>query len=303
MNQLGTINFHDTHIGAWEEKQPDAFVDSGVFERFRSLLARLRDHRGFCIRQDQSVAKSIRHAYYVGRKGDLEFYAQAGGRMFQIEFFQNINVEHRAGGRYDYGKFTRMPRTMQLACAVELSHVLRKLIEMGYDLNGTRQGITSPDLLSVLRHAQGRTDEGDPLMQFNRSWNFPGDWERGGRFERDESGWPTMKSVGCGSTKDRDGRPMVSGEMMYCRHKGRLFRGVARPAPNGNWVLVSNGNAIYVPTRELFRCEDPSTEPRRFVPGQRARVRSELEKVLMANQYQRVEALARVARALEARSQ
>lgn len=287
---IGTINFFATHIGAWEESHDfDA-----VAERFRSLIARLRDHRGFRVRQDDGVAKRIRSNHYVGRKGDLEFHAETSGRMFQVEFFQNINTANRYGGRYDFAKFDRMPRTMQLACAVEMSHVLRKLIELGYVLKGTRQGITSADTLSVLRHARGRTDEGDPLATFNRQWNFESDWARGGRFERDASGWPTASSVGAALDKDRDGVPLVSGETMYCRHNGRLFRGIARPAPNGQWILLSHGRAKYAHASYLFRCADPSAEPRRVVPKQSARVREELEMALKANEYRRVEALARV---------
>lgn len=297
---IGTINFFGTHIGAWEETTTREFVAPGVYERFRATLARLRDHRGFRVHQDTSVHKLIRRGHYLGRKGDLEFHAEAHGRTFAIEFFQNVNIKNRNGGRYDFDKFERMPRTMQLACAVEMSHVLRKLIELGYVLEGTRQGITSAGLLPVLRHAQGRTDEGDPLMQFNRSWNFESDWKRGGRFDRDESGWPTVKAVCCGVPKDRDGQLLVSGETMYCRRKGGLFRGVARPAPNGGWVLIAHGRSVHVDERELFRCDDPSAEPRRLVPGQLKRVRAELEKALKASAYDRVEALARVARKLEA---
>lgn len=287
----GTINFFETHIGAWEETRDF----EAVGERFRSLMARLRDHRGFRVRQDTSVNRLIRRSYYIGSKGDLKFHAHAAGRTFQIEFFQEINVENRNGGRYDFRKFERMPRTMQLACAVELSHVLRKLLELGYVLPGRRQGITSAELLPVLRHAQGRTDEGNPLAAFNQSWNFESDWERGGRFERDASGWPTVAAVSDGRPSiDRDGRLLVSGETMYCRRDGRLFRGVARPVPNGSWLLISHGCGVHVQPSELFRCADPSAEPRRLVTKQRERVRAELEKALKANAYERVETLARV---------
>lgn len=285
---LGTINFFETHIGAWEETRDFA----PVTRRFRAVLGRLT-RRGFRIEQDPNYGR----AWYVGRKGDLELAAHAYGRTFQIEFFQSLNVEHLHGGRYDFRKFQRMPRAMQLQCAVEISHVLRKLLSMGYVLEGTRHGITSADLLSVLRHAQGRTDEGDPLMTFNRSWNFEGDWKRGGRFERDASGWPTVAAVSSGwAGKDRDGLPLVSGETMYCRQRGRLFRGVVRPAPNGNWAVISHGHAVYVQAGELFRCDDPSAAPRRLVPKQRERVRVELDKALKENAYHRVEALARVLR-------
>ncbi len=291
---VGSIIFFETHIGAWEEN-----VDRpAIHARFMSVLARLRDHRGFRIRQDQSVAKVIRHGFYDGRRGDLEFFARQSGRMFEIEFFQNVSIENRNGGRYDGRKFARMPRTMQLACAVEMSHVLRKLLELGYVLEGRRQGITSAELLPVLRHAQGRTDEGDPLAAFNRNWNFESDWKRGGRFERDASGWPTVAAVCCGPSKDRDGLPMVSGETMFCRRGGRLFRGVVRPTPNGQWIVISHGHAVYAQARELFRCDDPSAEPRRVVPGQLQRVRAEIEKALAANAYRRVEKLSGVAAAL-----
>lgn len=124
---------------------------------------------------------------------------------------------------------------------------------------------------------------------------------RGGRFERDESGWPTLAAVSSGwPAKDRDGLPLVSGETMYCRRRGRLFRGTARPGPNDNWSLISHGRAIHVQARDLFRCVDASVEPRRLVPGQLGRVRVELEKALKANKYGRVETLARVSRMIEA---
>lgn len=300
---LGTINFFETHIGAWEEVKPDAFIHTPMYERFRSVLARLRDHRGFRIHQDTSVDRLIRRGYYLGRKGDLEFRAEAAGRTFHIEFFQNVVVENPNGGLYDFQKFKRMPRAMQLACAVEMSHVLRKLTELGYILEGTRQGSTRTDPLSVLRHAQGRTDDGDPLAQFNRQWNFESDWKHGGRFERDESGWPTVKAVCCGAPKDRDGQPLVSGEVMYCRHAGRLYRGVARPMPNDEWTLISNGDSIIVQARDLFRCNNPADEPRRLVPKQFDRVRAELRKAVKAGSYRRVESLARVARKLEIQAQ
>lgn len=290
MASQGTINFFETHVSAWEEH-----VTEAVLDRFRSVLARLRDQRGFRIGQDQSVHKLIRKGYYFGRKGDLEFHAECSGRMISIEFFQNLNVENPNGGRYDFRKFTRMPRTMQLACVVEMSHVLRKLLELGYVFEGTRQGITSAELLPVLRHAQGRTDEGDSLARFNRAWTNH-------RYERDESGWPSAREVRYWPGKDRDGRPIVSGETMYCRHKGRLYRGVARPNMNDMWILISHGRDIHVHATALFRCDDPAAEPRRLVPKQAERVRAELEKALKANAYDRVETLARVARALEASS-
>lgn len=286
--QIGTINFFDTHIGAWEDH-----VDGpAIHDRFRSVIARLVDHRGFRMHQDASVPKTIRKCYYQGRKGDLEVRAECTGRTFNFVFFQSLNVENPYGGRHDFNKFGRMPRPMQFACVVEMCHVLRKLVELGYVVDG-RHGLSRIDPLSVLRHAQGRTDEGDPLGTFNIAW-------RADRFARDESGWPTAESVGAVGAKDRDGLPVEAGSIMFCRDRGgRLFRGVARPTPNEQWVLLgpSGTSARTWSTKALFRSAD--REPRRFVPGQRDRVLKELQDELKKKNFDRVEALARVAGALE----
>lgn len=298
MRPVNTINFHETNIGAWEERgKPCDPIDARMLEVLKSVMSRLRDHRGFQVRQDASVHKLIRRAHYVGRKGDLEFHAETGGRTFSITFFQNVNIENPHGGRYDFRKFERMPKLMQLACVVEMSHVLRKLVELGYVLEGRRQAITSTDLLSVLRHAQGRADEGNPLAKFNRTWGDGFGTEP--RFERDESGWPSAKAMDLKGwvAKDRDGLPVEVGSLMYCRDaKGHLFRGIARPVPNGQWkVLGPGGTSAHAwASRDLFR--DATGNARRFVHGQAARLRKELDKALRADNYRRVAALADVLR-------
>lgn len=296
MSPIGTIDFFETHIGVWEERDGQVgLFDGRMMEVLKSVMARLRDHRGFRVLQDVGVNKLIRRGYYVGKKGDLEFHAETGGRTFKIEFFQNISVDNPHGGRYDFRKFERMPKTMQLACAVEMSHVLRKLVELGYVFEGRRQLITSADPLSVYQHAQGVSNEGNPLAEFNRRWNFGKEQ----RFERDESGWPSAKAMNPEGWlgKDRDGLPVEVGSLMYCRDRnGYLFRGIARPVPNGQWeVLGPGGTSAHAwASRDLFR--DATGERRRFVYGQSARLRKELNKALQANNYQRVSTLADVLR-------
>lgn len=274
--RVGTINFFGTHIGAWAE-EPNGDV---ARRRLRSVLGHM-SKRGFAVERDPKVARdypTIANGYYVARRGDLEFAAEAAGRSFSIEFFPR-------GGRYEHDKFARLPRAMQLVCAVELRHVLRKMIALGFALD-ERQGVKSADLLAVLRHAQGRTNEGDPLAEFNRGWGAD-------RFERDTSGWPVPRESGSYNC-DRDRVPLVTGEEVYTRQNGRLYRGVARPAVNGSWMLLSNGSAVSVAPQKVFRCADPSAEPRRLVPGQGRRLRLELEKALKANAFRRVETLARL---------
>jgi hypothetical protein len=279
---IGTINFFGSHIGAWE-----ADVTDGVYERFRSTLARLVDHRGFRATQDPSAHKLLRSGRYDGRKGDLFFRAECTGRTFSFEFFGE-------GGRYQYDRFVRMPKPLQYAGAVEMSHLLRKLGELGYAGFDRRHEPAGIDPLSVLHHARGE-DRGTPLERFNRLWNFGSDWARGGRFERDESGWPSARSMLEGRREvDADGLPVEVGSLMYCRDdRGRLFRGVARPCPNGQWILLgpSETTARAWAAKDLFR--DIDGAPRRFVRGQKERLRKEIDEALKAENYGRVAVLAR----------
>lgn len=277
----GTINFFRTHIAAWEEH-----VTDGVHERFRSTLARLVDHRGFHAVQDRSGHKLNHRNYYDGRKGGLLFRAECTGRTFSFDFFGE-------GDRYESGAFARMPRPLQHACAVEMSHLLRKLGELGYEGFDRRHEPEGIGPLAVLRHARGESGE-SPLDRFNRSWNFESDWARGGRFERDASGWPTARAVRAEHARDRDGLPIEVGSPMYCHDaRGRLFRGVARPCPNGQWILLGP-SATYAyawGASSLFR--DIEGEPRRSVQGQKERLRKEIASALKAENFARVAVLAR----------
>jgi hypothetical protein len=304
VNRTGTINFFESHIGLWEET-----VDEPAMRRvLRSILARLTDHRGWKFVVDPEVAAKyprLARTHFYGRKGDLECNAETVGRTIRIEFFQNVaNVDNPHGGRYCSQKFQRMPRPMQLACAIEMAHVLRKAVELGYVLEGRRHGITSTDLLAVLRHAEGRTDENNPLAKFNRGWNFDSDWERGGRFERDADGWPSAKEYAHWPARDRDGVRIRSGDVVYVRHEGRLFRGIARPNMNDMWIVISPATAsapatlVYETARRLFRCEHPDQEPRRLIPNQAGRLTAELDAAVKAKRYPRVVALARTLEAL-----
>ena len=298
--RMGTINFFDTHLSTWEE----AVDEPAMHAVLRDVISRLVHHRGFKFQQDPHTLKhypSLAKSHFYGRKGDLECSANTCGRVVEFDFFQNVaNIDHPNGGQYCSGKFRRMPSTMQLQCAVELAHVLRKFVELGYVLDGHRQGIINTDLLAVLRHAQGRSDEDDPLAAFNRQHNFESDWKRGGRYQCDPSGWPAESEYLCWPSRDRGGNPIRSGDVVYVRHHGRLFRGIARPNMNDMWLVISPATAsapaevVCEQARCLFRCEAPDQEPRRLVPGQDERLERELRRAVQRLDFHRVATLATV---------
>jgi hypothetical protein len=307
----GDIRVYDTSVSLWEgddggprwteDQRQRVFRE--VEGEFKSLLSRMRS-RGWKVTRDPHVAKhykAIAHLHWLGQKGDLRFFAEAGGRTAKVEFYQEISIDNPNGGRYDFDKMGRMPRRdMRLQCAVEMAAVVNKLVERGYTLpREIRPDAVLFDVLCVAED-RSRTRRKSPLDVFNERWNSPWDWKRGvHRFERDETGWPTVKEYNpYGRNVDRDGVAIVNGSTMYCRKKGRLVRGIAYTNIGEQWRLVHGAEdprwGDYMSSHELFRCDNPDQQKRRVVPHQEQRLLKELEKATKAHNYDRVAALGRV---------
>lgn len=285
LQRTGRITIHSTTVSAWEEH----YVDDTMRSSLAALIVFLRK-RGFTAQMDPNTVKnypSIARGHWLVCKGDLQASIKLCGRHLSAEFFQEINVSNPNGGRYDFDKFHRMPRTMQLMCIVEVTAIVRKLESIGYTFQRKNGDVVALDMLGV-RDAMNPPNRRGTLEEFNDRWNFPGDWKRGGRFECDETGWPTAKAIG--THKDKNGVVIRNGDVRYLYRHGNLMRGVVRTNMNGMWTV---GDFACVGSSDLFLC-DPTTMARRHVPGQPGRLRRELEKALKRNDYRRVGALSRV---------
>jgi len=286
------------HIGVWEENVDE----TAMLAVLRSLRERMRS-RGWAVEIDTAHTnyRPLQLRRHLARKGDLRYYASTSGRHLEVNFFQEITTEP-GRGRYDGQYFRDMPRHLRIPCIVEMVAVIRKLQDCGYRLNPYQltQGVPLP--LALLKLFDGRRFEGDPLGAFNDSWGG----RRGEvRFDRDETGWPSAKEVGCWHPLDRDGVRLHQGDWRYIRPtwlwpqpKGRIIYGQVYGGINGQWELVSNG-VVYsgcFQAREFFSCERPDLEPRRLVPGQKDRLEKELAKALEKKDWRRVEVLAGVIR-------
>lgn len=286
--RAGSTNIFETHFGLWEEDVDEP----GMRLVFHAMLDHLRS-RGWHVEQDPRTLEhfpTLADWRWVGHKGDLRMHAKTNGRASQIDFYQEIHVENPNGGRYDFDKFNRMPRTMQLQCVVEMTALARKALSLGYTLgNDMREATLMRDVLRAAR----RDHYGDPpLVQFNRTWQAD-------RFKRDEIGWPTVAEYDRGGRNwDRDHVPLRNGETRYFRQRGRLLRGVVYTNMGNMWMVVLGGGVTYEAGFNLFYCDRPDLEPRRLVPGQAKRVRAELDKALKAGAYGRVERLAKVCQKL-----
>ncbi len=288
--RVGEIHAYDTNISVWEEGSHGGIDEPGMRLTFRAMLGRLHT-RGFTMDRDPRVLRnhpSIANGYWRGRKGDLEFRGETCGRTAKIEFFQNVaNVENRNGGEFDHEKLSRMPRSMRLACIVEMLAVTRKLLSIGYTL-GAKAFDPRLSLQRALLNIAEDYRPTDPLEHFNKRWEP-------GRFKRDASGWPTYDEYSQhGSNDDRDKQPIRNGEVRYFRYRGRLMRGVAYTNMGNMWAVHSGLGIQCMASYELFSCERPDLLPRRHVPRQVERLKSELEKATKAEQWSRVATLARI---------
>lgn len=277
------IVVNGTHFAIWE----DHVDEKAMRQVFRAMIARLRS-RGFAVMRDpetEALYPSLAPFRWVGRKGDLEFHAETTGRVVRVEFFQNLNVENPNGGRYDFDKLNRMPPLMQRQCIIELTALVRRAQDIGYRLKVTTP-IGKPLLLHVSHLARG-TEPDSLLDRFNKNWDAS-------RFKRGPDGWPIVEEIGY-YRKDRDGVPLVSGDVRYFCHHGRLNRSRVWGGINGRWLVVSGSGVWHVSGHELFSC-DPTKFPRRFVPNQIGRLEREIEQAMKAKDWPSVARIAGVLR-------
>lgn len=291
---MAGIHIHDTMVQLWfAHGSPD---DDGSLQLLRSVLGRMR-RRGWTLAREGKFPDfdDLDRRHWVGRLGDLQMYAECFPMGMRVCFFQDINHENQNGGRYDFNKFSRLPRPMRLRCAVEMAAVVRKLLDRGFTLTRHEQGFDVEHVAwSVLRIAENRPT--DVLNAFNHSWNSEHDWARGGRFERDERGWPAVSAYDpYGHNKDRDDVPLRNGETRYFRgYNGRLYRGTIFCNMNQMWLVGTGVGRRNLNQRELFHCERPDLEPRRLMRNQPKRLRGLLDEAVKAEDFERVATLGRV---------
>ena len=115
---LSFINNTECNGPDWHKQR---FHHYALLHRVFNMLR----NEGFEIEKDKNVPKIIRKSHFVGRRGDLEFYAERYPRGFRIEFFQNVNFENPNGGRYDFEKFQKMPYLIRLQYIKYMNKIVR----------------------------------------------------------------------------------------------------------------------------------------------------------------------------------
>ncbi len=211
---------------SWRFKYPHF----GTLHRLFNMLRA----EGFTIENDAEVAKCIRDDYYIGRRGDLELYAHRYPAGFEIMFFQNVVIENKNGGRYDFHKFQRMPYMIRLRF-------------MKY----------RDKIIALLKSVEDLKDESKADPRLAEEWikaRYVEEWhheQKDMNFLLSDLDGQTQESY---NGRDRDEKTLHNGDVKYFRHwDGRLYRGrVYHNINNMWWVILDRFTVRNVASFELF---------------------------------------------------
>lgn len=259
------------HRGIWR-------VDYETFNRIQHALEAV----GFTFGPDPRIERDYpslgrwhRHGHRPTCAGAIFVKATTFPVGCRFEFFQEVVTENRNGGEYDFHKLGKMPYPIRKAFELALRAVRAHLAERGFTETFK---IHSPNP--------------DPLAWFNSCWD--GDYERRRgthRFERDETGWPTVEEIGKRCWGVTPEQPLIEqGGVRYFRdHNGRLLRGRCYGGINGMWTVVYGpGSRDFTSCSrgELFLC-DPRELPRRLHPRSKARIEKLMQSAVAEEDFER----------------
>lgn len=269
MKQTDEFYIHDTGIhfetseGRHEFDPRRRWVEEQYrhYSYFYRILHMLADE-GFSVEKEPGTwkrYKSISRNYWYGKRGGLEFSAKKFPAGFEIEFYQNINIENPNGGKYDFYKLEKMPYLIRLQYIVSM----RKIVEMLKTLTEVKD-----KTVPVSRSAEEKIK-----IDLAYGWRlFPDtdfDLLTGNRV-------PPDFCYG----RDRDKKPICNGDVKYFRDRrnGYIMRGRVYYRANAQWwVVLNRREAVIVNNYELFD-DFPSGEPARLAPDRVPEAYSQLRK-------------------------
>ena len=207
----------------------------GILHRLLNFLR----SRGWCVMNDDSVHKIIRKGYFCGKKRDLEFELRRYPVGFSFEFYQNIVFENPNGGRYDFGRFEKMPYTVRLMFLNETRHMKEFLENLGcIDNSKPIYGLAEDKI----------------KLDFVECWHHP---QKSMDFKLSDLDGETCE--GDYNHTDRDKKIILNGQVKYFRHwDGRLRRGrVYHNINNMWWVILDRFKYTNIADFQLF---DPTPD-------------------------------------------
>lgn len=224
------VHEHDTSVTAWYEVD---YTDADVAATRDAILAHLRS-RGFHLKTDPEIKKKypiLAPHHHVGHNGDLNVHIEQAGRSVKVEFWQDLVVENRNGGRYDFHRRQRMPYLIGKQYDNERSKLMAMLGARGLEVRPAKPRLAGMDFVNQKRA---------------ECWHW--------------NGGKILEMVGLyGNDKMRDGSRISEGDTVYFADYWagyRIVRGVARYNLNNMWwVVLPCGSVRNIASFELYRRE------------------------------------------------
>ena len=235
---IASINFYNgvevkDHLNKYQPHYP-------ILHRVLNFM----QDRGFQVGRDPDVEKNykriLKNSWY-GKKGDLEFKAHRYPAGWEIQFFQNINFDNKAGGEYDFDKFKKMPYLIKLVFQNECRHIAKFLISLGVK-NQTRPNY---------KLAEDRIKEFIIMHRFDVKFKNASEFNLGDHI---------CSSFNYAYNRtDRNGKVIQNGQIKYIRYyDGRLRRGMVYHNINNMWWIVFN--KFDYSNKACFELFDPTPE-------------------------------------------
>ncbi|WP_163321658.1 UvrB/UvrC motif-containing protein [Draconibacterium mangrovi] len=251
-------NFQDDHLNPHYQ----------LWEHILGYLSR----RGFHVTADPRILKEYRcltkdHKY--GIKNNLEFKTERFPTGFNIEFYQNINTEHKSGGEYDFRKYELMPYLIKLSFRNEVLRLAEYARKKGVNVV-----IEKPlsDIKKIIEDNQKNPHVHGPdiycLQDIAKYMDKPGM---------------------CYNDKDANGKKIICGEIKaFYNSKRRLLIGEVWHHINNMWWVLINGERHNIASFHLFDYSPDLPNRKPLTHNQQIqRLHSELQKAADQQNYER----------------
>ncbi len=161
--------WHDTSLHFHPNGQDwDIRLFHGCMRILRSI--------GFSIGSDPVVSnyKSLQKSHRYGEWKGCEFAANYYPNGFEVKFFQNIVIENKNGGRYDFSKGRKMPYLIRLRYELARNRISEFLKKHGIKEDATTEGLQGLDLIRFRIRESCHFRGGDPLVDWAPDQRFNG---------------------------------------------------------------------------------------------------------------------------------
>jgi len=274
MKETNSFRVYDSTFSAstiTDERQRSLrHYQQGDWPSYKAALELLKSE-GF-VRHDDPWMRghfiSLNATHHAGSRGDVHFHSEIYFTGFKFEFYQDVVLDNRNGGRFSFDKMGKAP------------YLWRKRVELLHTK------------LATMLAKRGFEDHCDPVLETAYEQIF----ER----QRKTMEWHFSSFYGPVSPyngKDQDGVLLQGGETRcFYTHNGRLQRGRVYRDINNVWPILLNRNEwTCEATFELFTY-DPTKHPRKVSLKSLVRISAALRRAVEKRDFKRA---ARIQEALD----